>query len=105
MSLENEIKELVCAGFSGIWVESVECDDAVVAIKKLAEERKWGCDVWDIDRQLYSGLKPAPGPLQAVRILDEPKTTETQILILKNFHRFLPNPEVLQALAAEQQQH
>jgi AAA+ superfamily predicted ATPase len=99
MSLENEIKELVCAGFSGIWVESVECDDAVVAIKKLAEERKWGCDVWDIDRQLYSGFKPAPGPLQAVRILDEPKTTETQILILKNFHRFLPNPEVLQALA------
>lgn len=99
MSLENEIKELVCAGFSGIWVESVECDDAVVAIKKLAEERKWGCDVWDIDRQLYSGYKPAPGPLQAVRILDEPKTTETQILILKNFHRFLPNPEVLQALA------
>jgi len=99
MSLEKEIKELVCAGFSGIWVESVECDDAVATIKKLAEERKWGCDIWDIDRQLYSGLKPAPGPLQAVRILDEPKTTDTQILILKNFHRFLGNPEVVQAVA------
>ena len=99
MSLEKEIKELVCAGFSGIWVESAECDDAVAAIKKLAEERKWGCDIWDIDRQLYSGTKPAPGPLQALRTLDDPKTAETQILILKNFHRFLPNPEVVQTLA------
>lgn len=99
MSLEKEIKELVCAGFSGIWVESAECDDAVAAIKKLAEERKWGCDIWDIDRQLYSGTKQAPGPLQALRTLDDPKTAETQILILKNFHRFLPNPEVVQTLA------
>jgi hypothetical protein len=99
VSLKKEIEELICAGFSGIWVESVECDDAVSAIKKLAEDRKWGCDVWDIDRQLYSGFKPAPGPMQALRILDEPKTAETQILILKNFYRFLGNPEVLQALA------
>ena len=89
----------VCAGFSGIWVETAECDDAVATIKKLAEDRKWGFDIWDIDRQLYSGLKAAPGPLQAIRILDEPKTIETQILVLKNFHRFLPNPEVVQALA------
>lgn len=99
MSLQKEIEELICAGFSGIWVESVECDDAVAAIKKLAEDRKWGFDVWDIDRQLYSGAKPAPGPMQALRILDDPKTTETQILVLKNFHRFLGNPEVLQTLA------
>jgi AAA+ superfamily predicted ATPase len=99
MSLEKEIKELVCAGFSGIWVESMECDDAVTAIKSLAEERKWGCDVWDIDRQLYSGAVAAPGPLQALRSLDLPKTNETVILVLKNFHRFLPNPEVVQALA------
>jgi len=99
MSLEKEIKELVCAGFSGIWVESVECDDAVATIRKLAEDRKWGFDVWDIDRQLYSGLTPAPGPLQAIRSMDLPKTNETQILVLKNFHRYLPNPEVLQALA------
>lgn len=97
MSLEKEIKELICAGFSGIWVETAECDDAVTALKELAEERKWGLDVWDIDRQMYSGA-PAPGPLQAIRSLDT-KTHETQILVLKNFHKFLGNPEVLQALA------
>jgi hypothetical protein len=99
MSLKKEIEELVCAGFSGIWIESLECDDAVDTLRKLAEERKWGCDVWDIDRQMYSGT-PAPGPLQAIRALDNaPKTHETQILVLKNFHRYLPNPEVVQALA------
>ena len=99
MSLEKEIEELICAGFSGIWVESVECSDAVKAIKKLTEDRNWGFDAWDIDSQLYSQYKPAPGPLQALRILDDPKTADTQVLVLKNFHRFLPNPEVVQALA------
>lgn len=99
MSLEKEVKELVCAGFSGIWVETMECDDAVTTIRKLAEERKWGFDVWDIDQQLASGVISAPGPLQAVRSMDLPKTNETQILVLKNFHRFIGNPEVLQALA------
>ena len=99
MSLEKEIKELVCAGFSGIWVESMECDDAVTTIRKLAEERKWGFDVWDIDQKLMSGMIDAPGPLQAIRAMDLPKTHDTQILVLKNFHRYLPNPEVVQALA------
>ena len=99
MSLEKEIKELICAGFSGIWVETAECDDAVNTIRTLAEERQWGFDVWDIDRQLYSGTIAAPGPLQAIRAMDSPKTHDTQVLVLKNFHRYLPNPEVVQALA------
>jgi ATP-dependent 26S proteasome regulatory subunit len=99
MSLDKEIKELVCAGFSGIWVESLECDDAIASIRKVAEERQWGFDVWDIDRQLYSAAAPAPGPLQALRYLDQPQTKQTTLMVLKNFHRFLGNPEVLQALA------
>ena len=99
MSLEKEIKELVCAGFSGIWIESQECDDAIASIRKVTEEKEWGFDVWDIDRQLYSGLAPAPGPLQALRFLDQPQPKQPMLLVLKNFHRFLGNPEVLQALA------
>jgi hypothetical protein len=100
MSLPQEIKELVCAGFSGIWVESQECDDAVRSIREMAAERNWECDVWDIDRQLYSGRFQTRGPVDAIKLpLDAPKTQETQILILKNFHRFLPNPEVTQTLA------
>ncbi len=99
MSLEKEIKELVCAGFSGIWVESHECDDAVDTIRQAAEDKDWGFDIWDIDRKLYSGSFAAPGPMQALQFLDQPQTKPTSILVLKNFHRFLGNPEVLQALA------
>jgi ATP-dependent 26S proteasome regulatory subunit len=99
MDLSKQINELVRAGFSGIWVETVECDDAVREIQKTTEAQRWGFDVWDIDNQLYSKMTPAPGPLQALRALDLPKSHEMQILVLKNFHRFLKNPEVLQALA------
>jgi hypothetical protein len=100
MSLENDIKELICAGFSGIWVDSQEADDAIATIKKLADNRSWGCDIWDLDRQLYGRPTPAPGPVHALRWLDtaEAKTNSTQLLIVKNFHRFLPNPEVMQVL-------
>lgn len=99
MSLEKEIKELVCAGFSGIWVETAECDDAVETARRVAEEKDWGFDIWDIDRKLYSGSFSAPGPMQAMQFLDQPKTKPTQLFVLKNFHRFLGNPEVVQALA------
>ncbi len=100
MSLENNIKELVCAGFSGIWVDTQEADDAIVTISKLAESRGWGCTIWDLDRQLVGKPNPAPGPVQALRWLDTPdaKSQSTQLLLVKNFHRFLPNPEVMQVL-------
>jgi len=99
MSLENEIKELVCAGFSGIWVESQECDDAIDSIRELAAEKDWGFDVWDIDRELYSAATKAPGPVEALKYLDHPQQKSTTIFVLKNFHRFLGNPQVLQTLA------
>lgn len=99
MSLSKEFDQLVCAGFSGIWVETHECDSAISEMRTSAQARDWGFDVWDIDRGLYSGMYQAPGPLQAVRVLDQPSSKSTNILVLKNFHRFLGNPEVLQALA------
>jgi hypothetical protein len=101
MDLFTRINELVRAGFSGIWVETVECEDAIREIARGAAEKTppWGFDVWDIDKQLYSRVVAAPGPLQAIRAMDLPKTHEIQVLVLKNFHRFLGNPEVLQSLA------
>lgn len=100
MPLNKEIKELVSAGFSGIWIETAECDCAVKTIEETASKENWGFDVWDIDAKLYSNRMECPGPIQALRSLVElPKTHNVQILVLKNFHRFLPNPEVTQMLA------
>lgn len=99
MSLTKEFDQLVRAGFSGIWIETHECDSAISEMAEVAKAADWSFDVWDIDRQLYSGTYQAPGPLQAIRVLDQPATKSTTVLVLKNFHRFLGNPEVLQALA------
>lgn len=102
MPLAQKVTELVCAGFSGIWIDSQEADDAIASLKTLTDERGWGFQVWDIDKQLYNRTSQfaAPGPVQALRWLDEPeaKAKATQLLVVKNFHRYLTNPEVMQAL-------
>ncbi|WP_353208432.1 AAA family ATPase [Sphingorhabdus sp.] len=104
MALDKDIKELVCAGFSGIWVETLECDDAIASIRKMTEANKWSFELWDIDRQLYSGVTPAPSPLHPLKYLTQlaettPPNSPPMVMVLKNFHRFLANPEVLQTLA------
>lgn len=103
MSLSKEIKELVGAGFSGIWVESLECEDAVTTIRKIAADNAWVFELWDIDQQMYSNAAAAPTPTHPLRYLDalyaaNPSGPPT-LLVLKNFHRFLGNPEVVQTLA------
>jgi ATP-dependent 26S proteasome regulatory subunit len=104
MALDKDIKELICAGFSGIWVETLECDDAIASIRKMTDDNKWTLELWDIDRQLYSGVAPAPSPLHPLKYLMQlaetaPPNSPPVVLVLKNFHRFLANPEVLQTLA------
>jgi ATP-dependent 26S proteasome regulatory subunit len=101
MSISQQIKELVCSGFSGIWVDTQEAEDAIEAITALANERDWGCAVWDVDCQFY-GLptNSAPMPIAALRWLDTDaaKAKSTQLLVLKNFHRFMNMADVLTAL-------
>jgi len=104
MALDKDINELICAGFSGIWVETLECDDAIDSIRKMTEDKKWNLELWDIDRQFYSKVTPAPSPLHPLKYLADlaeitPPNSPPVVLVLKNFHRFLANPEVLQTLA------
>lgn len=104
MALDKDIKELICAGFSGIWVETLECDDAIASIRKMTDDNKWNLELWDIDRQFYSKVTPAPSPLHPLKYLADlaeiaPPNSPPVVLVLKNFHRFLANPEVLQTLA------
>jgi SpoVK/Ycf46/Vps4 family AAA+-type ATPase len=99
--LETRVRELVRAGFSGIWIETAEIDDSVAVLNDLAAGQNWDFDVWDIHTKLYSQRKDVPGPAQ---VLNEIKNLFTNpdkpgIIVLKNFHRFLGNPEVVQTLA------
>lgn len=101
MSLSQKIKELVCAGFSGIWVDTQESADAVETIRKMANDRDWGCECWDLDCQLYVQGAKAPGPVQALRWLDTPdgRAKQPQLLVLVNYHKYITNPEVMQVLS------
>lgn len=72
MTLSQKLREYVTAAFSGIWVQSVEHDDALREFAQLCRQQKWSLSTWDVDRGL---------------------------LVLPNFHRFLQSTEVIRALA------
>lgn len=104
MSLTNRIRELVCACFSGIWIESQEHDDAIGELQSVCDDENWQLALWDIDRGLHSAGggaidAEASDPLAAVRVLSTMAGAEgTSLLVLKNFHRFLGSPEIVQAV-------
>lgn len=104
MTLIDRLAEYVRACFTGIWIESHEHQDALVAILQLCRAQDWRLATWDVEQ----GLK-VPGaevdsagndPLAAIRALNSLATPEgTTLLILQNFHRFLQSAEIVQALA------
>lgn len=106
MSLTERLAEYVRACFSGIWIESHEHQDALVAIAQLCRQEDWRLATWDIEQ----GLK-VPGaeieatgndPLAAIRAVNSLVTPDgTAILVLQNFHRFLQSAEIVQAIAQQ----
>jgi hypothetical protein len=106
MSLTERLGEYVRACFTGIWIESHEHQDALVAIAQLCRQEDWRLATWDIEQ----GLK-VPGaeieatgndPLAAIRAVNSLVTPDgTAILVLQNFHRFLQSAEIVQAIAQQ----
>ncbi len=108
MTLAERLSELVRAAFSGLYVHSAEHDDALAEIAALCRDQAWTLATWDLDRGLAVAGLPAdspgtlPGaadPLAALRALAALATPEgTALLVLRNFHRLLGSPEVVQAV-------
>ena len=107
MTLAERLAEHVRACFTGIYIRSHEHDDATAEIASLCHEHGWSLATWDVDRGLaiaghgeHSNPVPAaPDPLAAIRSLSAMATPEgTALLVLRNFHRFLGSPEILQAV-------
>ena len=106
MSLTERLAEYVRACFTGLWIESHEHQDALVAIAQLCRQEDWRLATWDIEQ----GLK-VPGaeieatgndPLAAIRAVNSLATPDgTSILVLQNFHRFIQSAEIVQALAQQ----
>src|SRR3954447_26050478 len=107
MTLAERLNEYVRACFTGLWVRTHEADDATAEIAALCRREGWTLATWDVDRGLaVAGHGDQPGavpgaadPLAAVSSLESLATPDgAAILMLRNDHRFLGSPEVVQAM-------
>lgn len=108
MTLRAQLAELVSACFTGIWVVSHEHPDALTEIAQACHDENWRLAVWNVARGLQlpgQAVQSEAGgsdPLAAIRALDALASPDSSaILVLTNFHRFLGNPEIVQALAEQ----
>jgi hypothetical protein len=110
MTLAERLSEYVRACFTGIWVRSFEHDDAETEIGRLCHQESWTLANWDVDRGLSlrgqtqeaSAVPSTTDPLAAIKILGSLATDDgTVLLIVRNLHRFLGSPEIVQALDSQ----
>ncbi len=106
MKLTEQLTDYIPAAFSGVYIQTLEPDEAEREIVQLARQRKWKIAVWDIATGLRLPNNPGtirgdagPGdPLAALRALPSlADPNGTALLLLHNFHRFLNQPELVQA--------
>lgn len=111
MSLVNQLNDYINAAFSGLWVQTVEPEEAERELVEHARQQHWTLAVWDVARGLRLPLNPtatAPevaDPLAVLRVLPTLAPTSndgsgepTTLLVLPNFHRFLNSVEIVQTL-------
>ena len=101
MNLATQLREHIAACFPGIWIQSHEHDDAEAEIKQLCHAQEWTLATWDVDRGLATNGtadRSATDPLATLRALPGLATDNTTILLMRNLHRFLGSPEMVQAL-------
>jgi hypothetical protein len=105
VSLADTLQDYINAGFSGLWVQTQEPDEAEREIARHAKAQHWNVAVWDIAQGLRvpgaaESVAPAVDardPLAALRALPALAAKESSaLLLLPNFHRFWQNPEVIQ---------
>jgi hypothetical protein len=101
--LKEQLRELIAACFTGIWVETHEAHEALTEISQLCSENNWRLATWDVDRGLVVGsgdnVQEATDPLAAIKAVNGMATPEgAAILVMNNLHKFIASTEVIQAL-------
>jgi hypothetical protein len=106
MRLTDQLTDYVHAAFPGLWIHTVESDEAEREIVRHAQQQMWKVAIWDVANglrlpQAAGSARPDAGagdPLAALRAL--PALAEpngTALLLLHNFHKFVGSAEVMQA--------
>jgi len=119
MSLVTQLNDYINAAFSGLWVQTVEPDEAERELVEHARRQGWTLAVWDIARGLRfpadsnATVPEVNDPLAVLKALptlvptaastkdnenDEQEPEHTTLLVLPNFHRFLNSTENVQTL-------
>jgi chloramphenicol 3-O-phosphotransferase len=106
MKLADQLVDYIRAAFTGLWLQTMEPDEAEREIVQLARQQKWKVAVWDIAQGMrLPGNKrattepAATDPLSVLRAV--PALAEnggTLLVVLHNFHRFLNEPELIQTM-------
>jgi hypothetical protein len=104
--LSNRVKELVAGCFTAIWIESQEPQEAILELGQLCRDQEWRFATWNIDQGMRAGGNESPveeagDPLAAVKAAQALGGTETSILVLENFHRFMKSIEIIQAMVSQ----
>jgi hypothetical protein len=106
MKLAEQLAEYIAAAFSGIWIHTLEPDEAERELIVEARARNWKLAIWDVagglrlcghdNDQVTTGAGDPLAALRALPSLGDPEGTA--ILVLHQFHRFLNSPEVIQTV-------
>jgi hypothetical protein len=108
-TLTEELLDHIHACFCGLWIQSHEHSDAIVEIGRMCRDQEgWEFSTWDVSNGIMTGGSAAAAadvgndPLAAIKAFAATASTAApSILVLKNFHRFLGNAEVVQTLAEQ----
>ena len=113
MSLVSQLNDYINAAFSGLWIQTVEPEEAERELIDHARSQHWTLAVWDVARGLRLPLNTSAtipevaDPLAVLRVLptlapvasgDSSSMEPTTLLLLPNFHRFLSSAEIVQTL-------
>lgn len=100
-TLAESVLEHVCACFPGLWVLTLEPDEAEAEIKKLCKAQDWSVVTWDCDRGT-SADPIATDPLAVLKSLPALAVPEgTVLLVMRNLHRFLGSIDLVQAVETQ----
>lgn len=101
-TLQQRLRELIDAGFAGLWLQSYEHPEARQEIRALCQAEGWHYGYWN----LAAGLElngdarggTAEDPLAPFPAMDD-ITDGRAVLILENYHRFCDSALISQVLA------
>jgi hypothetical protein len=86
--LADKLREHIDAAFSGLWILSVEHDEAISEIRQLANAEAW--------KVIVEEPNPDYDPISFVRATLALEGEDTTLVVMPNLHQFLDNPVLKQ---------